>query len=122
MSRKALLPIVAVLVATNLYSAYRTLDTGVTVTYLEASWESQQEDKRLLGEIAVELARVRSEGEIEAVVRQAFGTRVIDREGDTLYVGDVGLRFKESRLASVVFMDDAPEDAEAPRSSFDSEP
>ncbi|MDD9969213.1 MAG: hypothetical protein OXR73_23425 [Myxococcales bacterium] len=117
MSKVTLVSIIAVLLLASLFFAYRAFDTGVTLTYFEAEIESMRTSKKLLSRIAVSLAAApsRSETDIEAAIRKDFSDHTLEREGDSLLVDQVGLRFKERELVEVWFIDDAPEGSEPPR-------
>jgi len=109
MHRTGLLIIGALALAT-VFFAYSALDTGVTLTYHEVEIDNLRESRKLLGRIAVVLANapMRSEAEVEEVIRRDFGDQLMEREGDTLFVDQIGLRFAGGKLAEIRFMDEAP--------------
>jgi len=100
------------LVLGNLFFAYRALDSGVTITYYQVEIDNQRKAKQLLARIAVILAEGRYERDLTQAVERAVPGHVVDREGDTFFVDEVGLRFEQGRLTEVVFLNDPPEDAQ----------
>lgn len=102
--------IIGALALATVFFAYRAFDAGVTITYHEAEIENLRESRKMLGRIAVALANAPtgSEAEVEQVIRSDFGDQLIKREGDTLFVDQVGLHFVGGKLAEIRFMDEAP--------------
>jgi hypothetical protein len=99
---------VGLLLLATVFFAYRAFDTGVTLTYYEVEMEDLRDSRKILARIAVVLANApsRSETEVQLVIEEEFGDRLIKREGDTLFVDQVGLRFERGKLAEIRFMDD----------------
>jgi hypothetical protein len=101
--------IIGALALAAVFFAYRAFDAGVTITYHEAEMESLRDSRKLLARIAVALANApsRSETEVQSVMRSDFGELLIEREGDTLFVDQIGLRFAGGKLVEIWFMDEA---------------
>ena len=112
MCRRLLFLALGALVLGNLFFAYRALDSGVTITYYQVEIDNQRKAKQLLARIAVILAEGRYERDLTQAVERAVPGHVVDREGDTFFVDEVGLRFEQGRLTEVVFLNDPPEDAQ----------
>ena len=109
MHRMGLL-ITGVLAVTTVFFAYRAFDTGVTLTYHEVEIDSLREANEILARIAVTLANASpsTEADVELVVRENFEDLLIKREGDTLYVDQIGLRFSGGKLDEIRLVGEAP--------------
>ena len=109
MHRMGLL-ITGALALATVFFAYRAFDTGVTLTYHEAEIDNLRETNEMLARIAVTLANVptNTEADVELVIRKDFGHQLVEREGDTLFVDQIGLRFAGGTLVEIGLMDEAP--------------
>lgn len=109
MRRRGLLITGALAIAT-VFFAYRAFDTAVTLTYHEAENDNLREINEMLGRIAVALANAPAgtEADVEVVVRKNFGDELVEREGDTLFVDQIGLRFSGGKLVEIRSMDETP--------------
>jgi hypothetical protein len=109
MHRMGLL-ITGALALSTVFFAYRAFDTGVTLTYHEAEIDNLRETNEMLAHIAVTLANVptNTEVDVELVIRKDFGHQLVQREGDTLFVDQIGLRFAGGKLVEIRLIDGAP--------------
>ena len=109
MHRMGLL-ITGVLAVATVFLAYRAVDTGVTLTYHQVEIDSLRQANEMLARIAVTLANApaSTEAEVEVVIRENFGDQLIKREGNTLFVDQIGLRFSEGKLVEIWLIGEAP--------------
>jgi hypothetical protein len=92
------------LVATNVWWAYRALDAGVTLTYLRASYDTSE--TQLATARAVIDALLQEGASRESIIRAAKAAskdaEPYEKNG-AVWVGQLGLRFSpEGRLTKVV--------------------
>jgi len=107
--RKMGLWITGALAIATVFFAYRALDAGVTLTYHEVEMDNLRETNEMLARIAVTLANAPAgtEADVELVLRKNFRDQLVGREGDTLFVDQIGLRFSEGRLVEIRSMNEA---------------
>ncbi|CAN5211793.1 hypothetical protein BH09BAC3_BH09BAC3_25760 [soil metagenome] len=90
--------LVALLAALGL-GFYSMIDQGVTLTYLEQSYQETEDDLERLIEIINETDRTRSA--IEGLLTIDKDSLVVIPRGDTLFVGRIFLTFKKDTLVKV---------------------
>ena len=110
MSKPALFATIGALVLAALFFAYRAFDSGVTITYHQAEINNLQQTRKVLAGVVMSVAKASSTSrqDVEKAIKGHFGDDLLDQEGDTLFVDQVGLRFKEGQLVGVWFPDDEP--------------
>jgi hypothetical protein len=96
--------LVALLISTNLWWAYKVLDGGISYTYLTASYETSA--TQLSTALAIINAMAQSGASKEAIVRAAQAaakdSEPFEKSG-AVWVGQLGLRFStEGRLTRVI--------------------
>ena len=69
---------------------------------------SLEEDRAVLRKITLDLAKAAKRGEVEALLATNYAQgHLVKREGDTIFVDGVGLRFRGEELVGIVFMNEA---------------
>jgi len=96
-SKLFIILLVVALIASNIWSAYRTLDLGVTLTYQEASLkESQQALSQALAIIKVVGAKNGTRETIIGAAQNAWNAGEPFEKDGYLWVGRLGLRFNSN--------------------------
>src|SRR6056297_2779823 len=89
------------LVVSNLFWIYTSLDAGVTQTYRNDSIEKQEKVINLLGEMVVEGSKKYSQQELLFLLRQKYPDGfIVEQENEVIYQG-VHFEFENDSLVSV---------------------
>ncbi|MEP1150345.1 MAG: hypothetical protein ABJH08_01345 [Balneola sp.] len=89
------------LVVTNLFWLYEAIDTGVSQTYQQDSFEKQERVIEILGDIIVEGAQNYSKVDILFLLRQNYPDGfIVEEENKVIYEG-IYFEFKNDSLVSI---------------------
>jgi hypothetical protein len=101
--KKSALPVslVALLLASNAYWAYSTIDQAVTLDHVRMEMTHCGESREIIRALAPLAARLSAD---EFVVAAAKGKaeRTVERDADAVYVDGVGFRFVGGSLSEIV--------------------
>jgi hypothetical protein len=87
------------------YLLYASLDQAVSLDHARAAQRSLEQDRALLRELTVDLAKETRRADVKAMLAAKYAAHVVQEEGDTIFVDGVGLRFRGDQLVALVFLD-----------------
>ncbi|WP_421774629.1 Imm58 family immunity protein [Gracilimonas sp.] len=89
------------LVVTNLFWLYKSLDYGVSLTYQEDSYEKQKQVIGILGDLIVEGAQDYSKKDVLFLLRQKYPDGfIVEEENKVIYEG-IYFDFENDSLVSI---------------------
>lgn len=89
------------LVVSNLFWFYEALDTGVSQTYQQDSYEKQERVIGILGDLIIEDAQDYSKKDVLFLLRQKYPDGfIVDEENKVIYEG-IGFEFVNDSLVSI---------------------
>lgn len=103
MARKWAPTLLVLLMVTNGLWIYKFFDRSVTFDYQSVAIERHQRDKRLASEIVVHVFADCRVEDIERRLAPFQKEHLVQRKGDTVFVDDVGLDFRNNKLVKLLF-------------------
>ncbi|WP_300433159.1 Imm58 family immunity protein [uncultured Thalassolituus sp.] len=89
------------LIFSNLFWLYSTIDAGVTYTYQQVSLDELSEANSFLGELVVKGGKEYSRKDILHLLRQSYPNAFIVEEGNKIVVNNVTFTFESDKLSKV---------------------
>ena len=83
------------LLATNVFWLYLTIDNGVTATYREQEFYEEQKTRVQLSKLLPEVSQALSKQQLVAIAEKQYGEESYDKDGCT-WVGWLGFKFNLS--------------------------
>ena len=97
----AFFAVLGVLVLSNAFWAYQFVDSAVSYTYLESSYDEQRRAAAELGQLIVKGAKNYTKADVRHLLRQAKPDAFIVDEADSLNFEAITFRFEADRLVEV---------------------
>lgn len=89
------------LIFSNIFWLYSTIDAGVTYTYQQVSLDDLSEAHSFLGELVVKGGKEYSKKDILHLVRQSYPNAFIVEEGNKIVANNVTFTFEGDKLSKV---------------------
>ena len=83
------------LLVTNMFWLYLTIDNGVTATYREQEFYEEQKTRVQLSKLLPEVSQALSKQQLVAIAEKQYGEESYDKDGCT-WVGWLGFKFNLS--------------------------
>jgi uncharacterized protein YpuA (DUF1002 family) len=102
---RVLVLVIVALVVACAYLSYAVLDQSVTLDHARVERASVQRQRDLLSKLTLDVAKGTSRGEVEALIAAKYAKGyIVKRDGDIIFVDEVGLRFRGDELVEILFM------------------
>jgi hypothetical protein len=94
------------LALTNIMWIFLLLDRSITIDYMNQEATSARRTDSVLIRLIESKVSLKTKGSSIQDLRGLFSEKTITIEGDTIFVGDVGLRFKDDRFEKILLMNE----------------
>ena len=96
----------AIIISTNLFWLYIFVDQSVSYDHLQREITYLREDRDLMRNLMMDFNGSISMVEVRTILKNNYSNQIIKEENGSLFVDDIGFKFKNNKLTGIVFMNE----------------
>jgi len=104
--KKAFFILLIILIATNLFWLYESIDQSVTYDYTMQGHKYLKEDIGLMRILMTDFCKHENKEKILKILKDKYSDHIIKEEGGILFVDRIGLKFEGNKVSKIVFMNE----------------
>jgi len=104
--KKAFFIVLIILIATNLFWLYESIDQSVTHDYTMQGYKYLKEDINLMRELMTDFSEHESKDRMVKIVKDKYSGHIVKEEEGILFIDRIGLKFEGNKLAKIAFMNE----------------
>lgn len=96
----------AIIIVTNFFWLYSFINRSVTYDHLQQETTHLKENINLMKGLMVDFSRSIDKEKIVTVLTKEYSNQIIKEEDEVLFVDNIGLKFENNKLTSIIFMNE----------------